>query len=184
VSVSISLLAVYDKDDNLKQRFHYAEQRMPLSMTDSNGTKYYFHYDQVGTLKAVSRVLSPDNTNLTIIKEISHDTYGNILSDSNETFTVPFGFAGGDSNLYGYVLGDPVNKFDPTGLREWPWTDVDYDMVNHLFCTRGYGSALTYCSGFFYNKNSECRTYLDRINTGLSDPKCDKKDDNLTCQIQ
>ncbi len=28
----------------------------------------------------------------------------------------PIGFAGGDSNLYGYVLGDPVNFVDPSGL--------------------------------------------------------------------
>lgn len=28
----------------------------------------------------------------------------------------PIGFVGGDSNLYGYVLGDPVNGIDPTGL--------------------------------------------------------------------
>ncbi len=27
----------------------------------------------------------------------------------------PIGFAGGDSNLYGYVLSDPVNNFDPSG---------------------------------------------------------------------
>jgi hypothetical protein len=28
----------------------------------------------------------------------------------------PIGFAGGDTNLYGYVLGDPVNWVDPSGL--------------------------------------------------------------------
>jgi len=28
----------------------------------------------------------------------------------------PIGFQGGDPNLYGYVLGDPVNWVDPTGL--------------------------------------------------------------------
>jgi len=28
----------------------------------------------------------------------------------------PIRFAGGDSNLYGYVLGDPVNGIDPNGL--------------------------------------------------------------------
>ena len=29
----------------------------------------------------------------------------------------PIGFGGGDSNLYGYVLGDPVGGFDANGLR-------------------------------------------------------------------
>lgn len=29
----------------------------------------------------------------------------------------PIGFDGGDTNLYGYVLGDPVNGFDPNGLE-------------------------------------------------------------------
>ncbi len=28
----------------------------------------------------------------------------------------PIGFAGGDTNLYGYVLNDPVNRIDPSGL--------------------------------------------------------------------
>ena len=141
-----TLLAVYDANDNLIQRFEYADSRMPVSMTDSNGTKYYLHYDQVGSLRAVS------DTQLNIIKEITYDTFGNILSDSNPSFKVAFGFAGGlydqdtkltrfgyrdydattgkwtakdpigfgggDSNLYGYVLGDPVGGFDPMGL----WT--------------------------------------------------------------
>ena len=33
----------------------------------------------------------------------------------------PIGFAGGDSNLYGYVLGDPVNFVDPLGLCRDYW---------------------------------------------------------------
>ncbi|MGI5310673.1 RHS repeat-associated core domain-containing protein [Rheinheimera sp. WS51] len=86
----------------------------------------------------------------TVIKTLSYDSYGNVISDSNPDFTIPFGFAGGlqdsdtglvrfgyrdydpetgrwtardpigfaggDTNLYGYVLGDPVNYFDPMGL--------------------------------------------------------------------
>lgn len=138
-----TLLAVYDKDDNLVQRFEYADQRMPVSMT-SNGQKYYLHYDQVGSLRAVS------DTSHNVIKKITYDTYGNVLSDSNPSFKVPFGFAGGlydsdtgltrfgyrdydaytgkwtakdpigfdggDTNLYGYVLGDPVNLTDEDGL--------------------------------------------------------------------
>ena len=140
----LSLLAVYDKDDNLIWRFEYADGRMPVSMTDKNGKRYYLHYDQVGSLRAVT------DSDGNIVKEIVYDTFGNILSDSNPSFKVPFGFAGGlydpdtklthfgfreydaftgkwtakdpllfeggDSNLYGYVLGDPVNLVDPWGL--------------------------------------------------------------------
>ncbi|PIV99572.1 MAG: hypothetical protein COW42_10640, partial [Deltaproteobacteria bacterium CG17_big_fil_post_rev_8_21_14_2_50_63_7] len=28
----------------------------------------------------------------------------------------PIGFSGGDANLYGYVLADPVNGVDPWGF--------------------------------------------------------------------
>ncbi len=122
--------------------FEYADGRMPVAMTQ-NGQKYYLHYDQVGSLRVVS------DANGNVVKEITYDTYGNIISDSNPSFKVlfgfagglydpdtklthfgyreydpytgkwtakdPIGFAGGDSNLYGYVLGDPVNLVDPTG---------------------------------------------------------------------
>ena len=48
-----TLLATYDANDNLKQRFEYTDQRMPVAMTQG-ADKYYLHYDQVGTLKAVT----------------------------------------------------------------------------------------------------------------------------------
>jgi len=117
--------------------------RMPISMTMDN-KKYYLHYDQVGTLKAIS------NSKQRVIKKITYDSYGTILNETNQAFKVPFGFAGGlydsdtkltrfgyrdydaytgkwtakdpidfgggDSNLYGYVLQDPVNFVDPSGL--------------------------------------------------------------------
>jgi len=117
---------------------------MPIAMTQGSD-KYYLHYDQVGSLRAIT------DTSHNIIKEITYDTYGNILTDTNPSFKVPFGFAGGlydidtkltrfgyrdydaftgkwtakdpigfrggDSNLYGYVWEDPVNWSDSNGLR-------------------------------------------------------------------
>jgi RHS repeat-associated protein len=124
-------------------RFGYADARMPVSMT-KGGTTYYLAYDQAGTLKAVADAAG------NVIKKVEYDTFGNILSDSNPTFAVPFGFAGGlhdrdtglvrfgyrdydpetgrwtakdprlfaggDTDLYGYCVNDPVNWTDPLGL--------------------------------------------------------------------
>jgi len=81
-----TLLAVYDAEDTLIQRFEYAGGRMPVAMTDGNGTRYYLHYDQVGSLRAVS------DTNGTMVKEVLYDTFGNVLLDSNPNFKVPFGW--------------------------------------------------------------------------------------------
>ena len=133
----------YDGNGNLTTRFEYADGRMPYKMTQ-NAKTYYLGYDQVGTLRAVSK---EDGT---IVKRVEYDAFGNVLSDSNATLKVPFGFAGGlydpdtkltrfgyrdydaetgkwtakdpigfnggDTNLYGYVLQDPVDLVDPEGL--------------------------------------------------------------------
>ncbi len=93
------------KNDNLLQRFEYANGRMPVAMVNRNGTKYYLYYDQVGSLRAVS------NQNGDVIKEIVYDTFGNIVSDSNPSFKVPFGFAGG--------LYDRDTKLIHFGFREY-----------------------------------------------------------------
>ncbi len=141
-----TLLAVYDGSDNLLQRFEYADGRMPVAMAAA-GQVYYLAYDQVGSLRAIFDTAGNE------VKKIDYDSFGNILSDSNPTFAVPFGFAGGlhdrdtglvrfgardydpatgkwtakdpidfaggDFNLYGYTLGDPINLIDADGLLTW-----------------------------------------------------------------
>ena len=52
----------------------------------------------------------------------------------------PIGFSGGDSNLYGYVLNDPVNMIDPSGLEG---SVVDMINSNPGYCATG-GAAFNY----------------------------------------
>jgi len=145
------LLAIYDDNDNLLVRYEYSNTRLPYSMT-AGGNLYYLHYDQVGSLKAVS-----DPTTGTIVKKVDYDSFGKITSDTNPSFRAGLGyggglfdthtellyfahrdynpetgrwnakdpvlFQGGDSNLYAYVANDPVNSNDPYGLSE---TDIRY----------------------------------------------------------
>jgi RHS repeat-associated protein len=140
------ILAVYDGGNILRQRFEYADERMPVAMK-TGGATYYLSYDQVGSLRLVA-----DGSG-NVVKRITYDSFGNILEDTNPPFTIPFGFAGGlhdsdtglvrfgyrdydpevgrwtakdpigfaggDTDLYGYVLNDPVNLVDPYGLKDW-----------------------------------------------------------------
>jgi len=102
------LLAVYDGSDNLVMRFQYADGRMPYAMTRS-GSTYYFAYDQVGT----PRVVADQSGN--VVKRIDYDSFGNVISDTDPSFEIPFGFAGG---LYD---GD-------TGLVRFGYRDYDPDI--------------------------------------------------------
>ncbi|MEW6067670.1 MAG: RHS repeat-associated core domain-containing protein [Nitrospirota bacterium] len=149
---SITLLAVYDGNNNLLSRFNYADNRVPVSMTMSGAT-YYLTYDQVGSLRAVT-----DSTG-NIVKRIDYDSFGNIINDTNPSFSIPFGFAGGlhdrdtglvrfgardydpvigrwtakdpidfyggDANLFAYVGNNPVRWLDPYGLK-WVSTGTNW----------------------------------------------------------
>jgi len=139
-----TLLATYDGNGNLKQRFEYMLGHAPTSFTE-NGETYYLLTDQLGSPRVITDSAGQ------VVKAIEYDAYGNVISDSNPGFEIPFGFAGGlrdadtglirfgyrdydpqtgrwtardpigfaggDTNLYGYVLGNPVNWIDPKGLQ-------------------------------------------------------------------
>jgi len=97
----------------------------------------------VGSLRLVT------DTAGNVVKRVDYDTFGYVVNDTNPSFTMPFGFAGGvydgdtgmirfgardydpdtgrwtakdpilfkggDTDLYGYCVSDPVNYRDPKG---------------------------------------------------------------------
>jgi RHS repeat-associated protein len=137
------LLSVYDGSDNLLMRFEYADDRMPVAVTTEGGT-YYLGYDQVGSLRVVADsagdvVKRIDYDSFGNIIDENDEAFkipfgfAGGLHD-RDTGLVRFGyrdydpdvgrwtakdpifFAGGDTDLYGYVLNDPVNLIDPFGF--------------------------------------------------------------------
>ena len=144
-------------------RFEYADGRMAVSM-EKGGATYYLAYDQVGSLRIVA------NASGNVVKRIEYDSFGNIIDDSNPSFKVPFGFAGGlhdkdiglvrfgyrdydpdigrwtakdpiffeggDTDLYGYCLSDPINLVDPTG--EWLLPAIAVGTGAIAVCTFAY----------------------------------------------
>ena len=57
------------------------------------------------------------------------------------------GFAGGDSDLFGYAGGDPINKVDPTGRLDifvfvWNMSLLKNGSVGHVMATQLDGSLI------------------------------------------
>ena len=145
-----TLLAVYNADNSLKQRFEYTLGNTPTSFTQS-GQKYYITSDHLGSPRTIS------DASGNIIKAYDYDAFGNrtIITDNNLSMDIPFGFAGGlydkdtgltrfgyrdydpllgqwtardpigvrgGLNTYLYVYSDPVNLIDPEGLSPKKYT--------------------------------------------------------------
>jgi RHS repeat-associated protein len=140
----IRLLSVHDGRDREKVRFEYGQGRVPVAMRHKD-MMYRIETDQVGSPLAlvdrdervVKRVIydsfgntvHDDNPKLKLPlgfagglwdKEtgLVHFGYRDYDPDVGRFTTKdPIGYAGGDSDLYGYCLDDPVNGVDPWGLE-------------------------------------------------------------------
>ncbi|MBI2424690.1 MAG: PKD domain-containing protein [Candidatus Hydrogenedentes bacterium] len=113
------LLAVFDGSNQMQLRFEYLGGGLPVGVDvwDGSGYDYYYlAYDQLGSLR-----YALDATGA-VVKEITYDAFGNILSDSNPTLKLQIGFAGGqadpDTGLVRFVARD----YDPEIGR---WTAGD-----------------------------------------------------------
>jgi len=103
------------KNDNLLMRFNYADDRVPYSM-EYLGQTYYLLYDQIGSLRAVV-----DSTGL-IVKRIDYDSFGNVILDTDPSFNVPIGFAGGLYDADTGLVRFGARDYDPAIGR---WTAKD-----------------------------------------------------------
>ncbi|MEN8246344.1 MAG: RHS repeat-associated core domain-containing protein [Thermodesulfobacteriota bacterium] len=136
------LLAIFDESDHVVARFEYADGRVPVSMT-SAGDTYYLAYDPVGSLRLVAddagnvvkrvdydtfgNIIADSNPGVDIWfgfagglhdRDIGLVRFGHRDYDPQTgrwTAKDPIFFNGGDTDLYGYCLNDPVNGFDPDG---------------------------------------------------------------------
>jgi RHS repeat-associated protein len=147
------LLAVYDGANNLLMRFKYADDRMPVEVAIA-GVTYYLVYDQVGSLRLVANsagnvikridydsfgnIIDETNEALNIPFGFAgglHDRdtgfvrfgYRDYDPDVGRwTAKDPIFFTGGDTDLYGYVLNNPVSLIDTWGLDQSPVGHLDW----------------------------------------------------------
>ncbi|WP_341939657.1 Lcl domain-containing protein [Marinimicrobium sp. C2-29] len=160
-----TLLATYDGSGNLKQRFEYTVGHTPTSFTQG-GQRYYIQTDHLGSPRAVTdssgtvvkairydsygNITDDSNPDFQIPFGFAgglRDAHTGLVrfgyrdydpETGRWTARDPIGFAGGDSNLYGYALGDPVNFIDPLGL--WSVGDpLPQGLVN---ASAGFGDGL------------------------------------------
>ncbi len=81
-----------------------------------NGSLFYVAADQVGTPKVVADAAG------SVVKVLSYDSFGNLISDSNPSFDLPIGFAGGLRDASTGLLRFGFRDYDPAAGR---WTARD-----------------------------------------------------------
>nr|WP_301288457.1 RHS repeat-associated core domain-containing protein [Natronospira proteinivora] len=143
-------MATYDGDGNLKQRFEYTVGHTPSRFTQ-DGETYYILASHLGSPRAIvdssgevireiqydayGNVIEDSNPEFSIPFGFAgglNDEHTGLIrfgyrdyDPRNGRWTArdPVGFAGGDLNLYGYVLNDPINRIDPFGLSSLIYDD-------------------------------------------------------------
>ena len=97
-------LAEYDGTGSLRTIYIYAGGATPVKMFRS-GTTYHIISDHLGSPRLVV-----DSAGA-VVKQIDYDGFGNIVTDSNPTFDLVFGFASG--------MSDPDHELVRFGARDY-----------------------------------------------------------------
>jgi RHS repeat-associated protein len=85
-----------------------------------NGVTYYLLHDIIGSLRGVI------DASGTMVKRMDYDSFGNIINDTNPSFTIPFGFAGGLQDQDIGLVRFGARDYDPA-LGRWTAKDpIDF----------------------------------------------------------
>lgn len=207
------LLAIYDGSNNLITRFNYADGRMPVSMT-SGGNTYYLTYDQVGSLRLITdssgnvvkrvdydsfgNIIADTNPGFNVMFGFAGglqdpDTglvrfgYRDYNPDTGRwTAKDPILFAGGDTDLYGYVLNDPIMLVDPWGLKTQEEINAFNDMMSKEVGEMGdaaavYAKIMEVIDKFFYLDVPT--KVVEKTKEKIDKLKKDKKEKPKPCKL-
>jgi RHS repeat-associated protein len=143
------VLAETDASNNLISFYVYDGAGLVAKVTPAN-QYYFYHYDGLGSTIAITDsagqvvntyCYSPEGlvgTQETIPNPFTYVGRFGVMAEGNGLYFMraryydpevgrfinkdPIGYAGGDLNLYGYVLNNVINLVDPFGLRiAWGW---------------------------------------------------------------
>ncbi len=112
-------LAEYDGGGNLRTVFIYAVGETPVAMV-REGSTHRIVSDHLGSPRLVV-----DNAG-SLVKKIDYDSFGNVVSDTNPTFDLPIGFAGGMADPDHELLRFGARDYQPSVAR---WTTRDPALI-------------------------------------------------------
>jgi RHS repeat-associated protein len=137
------LTATKEPDGTLTS--YYYDDGGRLYAFERGGTRYYAACDQVGTPKVVTDAAG------NVVRVLEYDSFGCLVSDSNPTFYLPVGFAGGLADADTGLVRFGFRDYDPATGR---WTAKD-----PIFFAGGQANLYAYCGSDSVNSKDSWGLY-------------------------
>jgi len=202
------IIAEYDGSNNLLRKYVYGPGiDEPVAMITASGTKYYYHFDGLGSVIALSNISGG------IVERYSYDVYGepNRVSAVGNPYmftgraydpntglydyraryykpsigrflqTDPIGYSGG-LNIYTYCGNNPINWIDPWGEAKRQKRPLNRPGLRHITAGRFHHDSFRYNNGTNSSYYDDSRVRSDDAPKYLQDRYKDvgpELDDNI-----